>query len=129
MGEGGSMSSKEDGRRPLLHTWRSGYATVGLEMGISVALGVAGGMWLDRKVGTHHLFGLIGLLIGVVAAFRALWCVFLRARAEEEQSERERGSGPVEGCPPTGQNGAETPAPPPDEPEQRGPEDGGSRCS
>ncbi|MDY0059849.1 MAG: AtpZ/AtpI family protein [Myxococcota bacterium] len=84
-------------------------ATLGLEMGISVALGVAGGLWLDRRLGTRY-WGLVGLLVGIGAAGRALWRVAARARREaEREAAAARASGPGESISP---DAAGTAAPP-----------------
>jgi F0F1-type ATP synthase assembly protein I len=47
-----------------------GLATLGLVIGLCVALGMAGGYWLDRKLGTAPVFGVIGLILGSAAALR-----------------------------------------------------------
>lgn len=82
---------KQDGFR---QSWRGmrAYGTVGLEMGISVALGAGFGLWLDRKLGTGHLCTLIGLFFGIAAAGKALWRVVKQAQAEAAQEERDMGS-------------------------------------
>lgn len=55
-------------------SWASvgGLAVTGTVMGVCVALGLAGGYWLDKKLGTAPWLALVGLLIGVAAAFREL---------------------------------------------------------
>ena len=40
-----------------------------LYIGVVIFLGVAGGLWLDRKLGTQPIFVLIGLTLGLVVAF------------------------------------------------------------
>jgi ATP synthase protein I len=49
------------------------YSTVGLEMGFSVAIGVAIGYCLDRYFHTQPWLTLIFLILGVVAGFRGLF--------------------------------------------------------
>jgi len=49
------------------------YSAVGLEMGFSVAIGVAIGYWLDRYFHTQPWLTLIFLILGVVAGFRSLF--------------------------------------------------------
>jgi F0F1-type ATP synthase assembly protein I len=56
-------------------------------MGISVALGLLGGRWLDGKAGTKPWLMLAGLLIGVVAGFRGLLRVAKEAQAQAKQDE------------------------------------------
>jgi ATP synthase protein I len=38
-------------------------------IGISIFLGVAGGLWLDRKLNTQPIFVLLGLILGLIVAF------------------------------------------------------------
>jgi F0F1-type ATP synthase assembly protein I len=42
------------------------------QMGIFVAVGLLGGLWLDKKFATTPIFGLVGLLSGFFAGFRLL---------------------------------------------------------
>ena len=49
------------------------YSAVGLEMGFSVAIGVAIGYGLDRYFHTGPWLTLIFLILGVVAGFRGLF--------------------------------------------------------
>jgi len=63
-GTGGS------GRR-LLRTGGPGLwslATLGLTVGVSLAIFVGGGLWLDSATKRSPLFVLIGLAVGIVAA-------------------------------------------------------------
>ena len=84
------QQQREPGRVPKILRAAGGYGVVGLEMGVSVALGIAGGMWLDGKLGTRRVFGMVGLLLGVAAAFRALWRIMARARRDAEREEAEQ---------------------------------------
>lgn len=49
------------------------YSAVGLEMGFSVAIGVAIGYFLDRYFHTEPWLLLIFLILGIVAGFRRLF--------------------------------------------------------
>ena len=51
--------------------WRSAlrFSAVGLEMGVAVAIGYGLGWYLDSKLGTKPTFTLVGLLLGIAAAF------------------------------------------------------------
>jgi ATP synthase protein I len=62
---------KED--RKELYTRVMRYSAVGLEMGFSVAIGVAIGYFLDRYFHTGPWLLLIFLILGVVAGFRGLY--------------------------------------------------------
>lgn len=55
-------------------------STVGLAMAISIAIGGYGGYWLDKKLNTSPLFSLVGLGMGIVAAFRNLYIMYKRAK-------------------------------------------------
>ncbi|MGE0786470.1 MAG: AtpZ/AtpI family protein [Sandaracinaceae bacterium] len=50
-----------------------GLATVGIELGLSVALGVVGGHWIDEKLETSPAFLFAGLALGLIAGFRRLF--------------------------------------------------------
>ena len=42
---------------------------LGWYVAIAIVLGIAGGIWLDNRMGTLPLFTLLGVLLGTVAAF------------------------------------------------------------
>ncbi|MBO8157974.1 AtpZ/AtpI family protein [Thermosyntropha sp.] len=39
----------------------------------SVALGILGGGWLDKKFDTHMVFTVIGTLLGIATAGKIMW--------------------------------------------------------
>lgn len=45
------------------------WSAVGIQIGVSVALGAFGGMWLDDRFGTDPLFVLLGIFLGLTAVF------------------------------------------------------------
>ncbi len=49
------------------------YGTIGLQMGLSVAIGLVIGLALDRYLGTAPWMALIFLILGVIAGFLALF--------------------------------------------------------
>ena len=49
------------------------YSAIGLEMGISVVIGIAFGWWLDRVFNTKPWLSLIFMLFGFAAGFRGLF--------------------------------------------------------
>ncbi|MBZ0273258.1 AtpZ/AtpI family protein [bacterium] len=57
-----------------------GISAVGLEMGISVAIGFLGGRWLDGKFGTAPTLQILGIFFGLGAAFMAVLKVYKKAR-------------------------------------------------
>lgn len=59
------------------------YSTLGLEMGLSVAVGAAIGYYLDKWLDTEPWFLIIFLLFGVVAGFRSLYRAMKRLQRED----------------------------------------------
>lgn len=53
------------------------YANLAISFGITmvaaVFLGLYGGQWLDRRLGTFPIFMLLGILLGVGVGFYSLW--------------------------------------------------------
>jgi len=66
-----------------------GYATVGLEFTLSVAVGLFAGRWLDKKLGTEPWLTLIGFAYGLAAGGRAIYRALKRANREAEELERQ----------------------------------------
>jgi len=66
------------------------FASVGLEMGVAVAIGWGIGTWLDSKLGTKPWLMLVFLLFGVAAGFKA---VYTAARKLTAGSSKERNDG------------------------------------
>lgn len=52
--------------------------TFGLTLLAAMFLGFQGGAWLDRRLGTDPWLALLGLVLGVAAAFRILFRDLLR---------------------------------------------------
>jgi F0F1-type ATP synthase assembly protein I len=48
---------------------------IGIRMGVSVAIGLGGGLLLDNWLGTRPIFTLIGMILGIAAAMYTLWDV------------------------------------------------------
>ena len=62
------------------------YGTVGIQLVLSVVLGLFGGQWLDRKLGTAPVIAIVGTLFGVVAGFRSLYQAAMQAQREAEET-------------------------------------------
>lgn len=60
-------------------------SAVGIAFAVSIVLGLAAGLWLDKKLGTAPWFLLLCLFIGIAAGFRNLFTV--SARLEKWQNE------------------------------------------
>jgi F0F1-type ATP synthase assembly protein I len=57
-------------------------STIGIEMAVSVIVGVMGGSWLDDKLATGSVFELIGLFAGLAAASRSLYRVARKVKQQ-----------------------------------------------
>jgi F0F1-type ATP synthase assembly protein I len=75
----------------LVHkSWKGigSYSTVGLDFTLSILIGLFGGRWLDRKLGTGGWLTVVGLGFGIAAAVRFLVRAVRRANREAEEEER-----------------------------------------
>jgi ATP synthase protein I len=59
------------------------YSTLGLEMGLSVAVGAVIGYYIDKWLKTEPWFLIVFLLFGVVAGFRSLYRALKRLQKED----------------------------------------------
>jgi len=57
-------------------------SSVGIQFGVSIAIGAGFGYWLDSTFNTSPWLLLIGLTFGVIAAFRELY-ILAKKSAEE----------------------------------------------
>ena len=46
------------------------YSSIGLQMALSIFIGLALGLYLDKRWGTHPILMFIGLAFGIAAGFR-----------------------------------------------------------
>jgi F0F1-type ATP synthase assembly protein I len=65
-----------------------GYGTVGLEFALSILVGLLGGQWLDKKLGTGGWLTLIGAAFGLAAGCRSVWRTFKRAQRDLKKQQR-----------------------------------------
>lgn len=70
--------------------WKSlgSYGSVGIEIALSVILGLFAGQWLDKKLGTNGWLTFVGLAYGIAAGGRALYRVLKKANKESEEFDR-----------------------------------------
>jgi hypothetical protein len=75
LGQARCSIGADDDRAEARQLWRTAgrVGAVGLEMGISVAIGYFAGAWLDGKFDTAPVLGYVGLALGIGAAGKALW--------------------------------------------------------
>jgi ATP synthase protein I len=61
---------------------------MGLSVVVAILLGLAAGVWLDRRLDTSPWLTLAGLVVGVAAAFRNLFVMSARIdRAQREDAD------------------------------------------
>ena len=77
---------------PIAKKSRQGYnalnaSSVGLELGLSVAIGLLIGWWMDQHLGTQPWLMLLWLVFGLVAGFRGIFRAIKRADKAAAQEE------------------------------------------
>lgn len=68
-------------------------SSVGLELGVSVALGLLAGFYLDKWAGTEPWLMLLFLVLGLVAGFRGVFRAVRRAERAAQEEAEEAGNG------------------------------------
>jgi ATP synthase protein I len=63
------------------------YGTLGLEMGISLAVGLAIGYFLDSRFGTSPVLTIVFMMFGVAAGLRRLYSLWKRIEREDERND------------------------------------------
>jgi ATP synthase protein I len=63
------------------------YSSLGLEMGLCVAIGIAMGYFLDRRFETYPYLSIIFMFFGILAAFKT---IFVLLRKIEKENERDQ---------------------------------------
>jgi len=61
---------------------------VGWFIGISILLGVLGGLWLDNKFGTKPIMVIVGLILGLVVAFYGVYRMLLPLMRNKRDKEK-----------------------------------------
>jgi len=59
-------------------------ASVGIELALSIVIGLLGGQWLDGKLGTKPWLMIVGLVLGSFAGFRSLIRTARKAQRETQ---------------------------------------------
>ncbi len=57
-------------------------STLGLEMGISIGVGVYGGIWLDKKFNTSPYLTIFGIIVGFGAAIKSFLRILKKLNKE-----------------------------------------------
>jgi ATP synthase protein I len=60
------------------------FSSIGIELGLSVMIGLIGGQWLDRRFGTEPWLLLLGLLVGMAAGFTSVYRALKELSREEK---------------------------------------------
>ena len=61
------------------------YVTLGIEMGLSLVIGLGIGYYLDRRFGTSPVFLIIFMIFGLAAGMKRLYTLWRRAEREDER--------------------------------------------
>lgn len=64
------------------------HSSVGLQLGLSVLIGVGAGYWADDRWGTSPWLTLVGLAFGSVAGFRAVYYASLREAKADQNADQ-----------------------------------------
>jgi ATP synthase protein I len=64
------------------------YGTLGMEIALSVVVGLFGGQWLDKKLHTGGVLTWVGFAYGLAAAGRAIYRAVRKSNREAEEAER-----------------------------------------
>jgi ATP synthase protein I len=61
------------------------YGSLGLEMGLSVAIGIGIGYYLDRYFGTSPVLTLLFLIFGLIAGMKRLYSLWKKMLKEDDE--------------------------------------------
>jgi ATP synthase protein I len=75
------MDEKRGPRIPFLNPAYLRYGSLGLEMGVAIAIGLLIGLWLDKRFDTKPWLTILFLLFGLAAGFKNV----IRIIREEER--------------------------------------------
>ncbi|MCH2110232.1 MAG: AtpZ/AtpI family protein [Polyangiaceae bacterium] len=75
----------------MQYHWKNAgsYSTVGLELSLSIILGLFVGQWLDEKLGTKGWMTALWFCFGLIAGGRTVYRALKRANREAEAAEKE----------------------------------------
>ena len=62
------------------------YADLGLRLAVAVLLGIAGGYWLDTKLGTGPLLLIVGLAFGMTSGLLSLYRTVYPSRTRDNKT-------------------------------------------
>lgn len=56
------------------------FSTIGLSVALAIFIGLAIGLWLDEKLGTHPWLMIIFLILGIIAGYRNIGLAIKKSR-------------------------------------------------
>jgi ATP synthase protein I len=59
------------------------YSSLGLQVALSIVIGLAAGLYLDRRLDTHPVMMFVGLGMGIAAGFRNIGLAIKKTRKSE----------------------------------------------
>jgi ATP synthase protein I len=65
-----------------------GYSTLGIEMGVSLAIGIAMGYFLDIYFKTKPLLTIIFMFFGIIAGMRRLYQIWKKMEKDETEHDK-----------------------------------------
>jgi F0F1-type ATP synthase assembly protein I len=72
-----------------MHKWQAALNIIGIGwfIGLSILMGLLGGLWLDNKLNTQPLFIIIGLFFGFIIAVFGIYRMLLPLIKNKENKE------------------------------------------
>ena len=65
-----------------------GYSTLGIEMGVSLAIGIAMGYFLDIYFKTKPLLTIIFMIFGIIAGMRRVYQIWKKMEKDETEHDK-----------------------------------------
>lgn len=66
------------------------YGTLGIEMGLSLVIGLGMGYYLDRYFGTSPILLIVFMMFGLAAGMKRLYSLWKKAEKADERDDDER---------------------------------------
>lgn len=81
---------REKRERKKMYLTVADLSTMGFAMVASIVLGLIGGFYLDKYLGTEPIFTFILLFGGIMAGFRMMYKTYMRFFSEETPGEKRK---------------------------------------
>ena len=75
---------KKDTKKLFKQLWY--YSSLSFSIALSIVIGLAIGVWLDKRYDTSPVWTLIFLVLGVIAGFRNIYLALQKARKAERKA-------------------------------------------